>query len=579
MFERKTLWDTDFLKFSKADALVAPTLRAWMSESASPLGQFLASVEYNSNFQEFTFEDVRKLEAMIVQASTSRATALPSLRVLSKIVSQLNRLVHFSIPQPTLAIHLEPLVNPLVYSDLSLAHRSVEAWLKAEALWLTDLRKTAKSEKGRNVPFELLLFSAVLHGGILNADLAFALYAAVLEPLKHVKHSTTRGYVDLPVAWHGRTDREIRRWYPDDALVCLIARVVECDPLPAGADYLDQKKVFCDRSARRLKAELHRWGVAAELLPHSIVDMFQRIVLVLRSEMPTVMVNYATREIDVRSLLPPSIGQIYGDEGFQSISLEFLEELGDVDTENTEGYEGNDLEGELDPYWRATMRACFHGVDLVGLKSRFSKLDPPDSMVAQRIIGFAKALIAHGSSSNHTLKPNSIKCCVLTVARRLGPQLCEKDPAAVPAETMEDHYVNAIDQAAADSDNPFRLQSTVASALREFYRYLRREGMAEPLNDMDVFKVPRGFLPVDATIVSIDDIAKALEYLRFEPNPKWSDRNREIARVTVLCAFLPDSAQWRAWEPFVRTFLVARSCPSACSLPTPTDSKPSTQHG
>jgi len=435
---------------------------------------------------------------------------------------------------PVISIPLFPAQR---YSDLSLAHRSVEAWLKAQALWLTDLRKTAKSEKGRNVPFELLLFSAVLHGGILNADLAFALYAAVLEPLKHVKHSTTRGYVDLPVAWHGRTDREIRRWYPDDALVCLIARVVECDPLPAGADYLDQKKVFCDRSARRLKAELHRWGVAAELLPHSIVDMFQRIVLVLRSEMPTVMVNYATREIDVRSLLPPSIGQIYGDEGFQSISLEFLEELGDVDTENTEGYEGNDLEGELEPYWLPAIRACLCGADLAGLKARFFELNPPDSMVAQRIIGFAKALIAHGSSSNHTLKPNSIKCFVLTVARRLGPQLCEKDPAAVPAETMEDHYVNAIDQAAADSDNPFRLQSTVAWALREFYRYLRREGMAEPLNDMDVFKVPRGFLPVDATIVSIDDIAKALEYLRFEPNPKWSDRNREIARVTVLCGF------------------------------------------
>jgi integrase len=537
MFERKTLWDTDFLRFSKADALVAPTLRAWMSESASPLAQFLASVEYNSNFEEFTFEDVRKLEAMIVQASTSRAAALPSLRVLSKIVSQLNRLLHFSIPQPTLAIHLEPLVNPLVYSDLGLAHRSVEAWLKAEALWLTDLRKTAKSEKGCKVPFELLLFSAVLHGGILNADLAFALYAAVLEPLKYVKHSTTRGYVDLPVAWRGQTDRELRRWYPDDAVVCLIARVVECDPLPVSADYLDLKKVFCDRTARRLKAELHRWGVAAELLPSSIADMFQRIVLVLRSEMPTVMVTYATREIDVRSLLPPSIGQIYGDDGFQSVSLESLEELGDVDTENTEGYDGNGLEDELEPSWLASIRACFHGVDVVGLKARFYKLDPPDSMVAQRIIGFAKALIAHGSSSKNALKPNSIKCCVLTVARRLGPQLCEKDPATVPAETMEDHYVNAIDQAAADSDNPSRLQATVAWALREFYRHLRHEGLATPLNDMDVFTVARGYLPVDATIVSIDDVAKALEYLRFDPNPKWSDRNREIARVTVLCGF------------------------------------------
>jgi hypothetical protein len=158
-------------------------------------------------------------------------------------------------------------------------------------------------------------------------------------------------------------------------------------------------------------------------------------------------------------------------------------------------------------------------------------------MVAQRIIGFAKSLIVHGSSSRNKLKPNSIKCCVLTVARRLGPQLCERDPATVPSETLEDFYVNAIDQAAADSDNPPRLQATVAWALREFHSYLRREELAQPLNDMDVFKVPRGFLKVDAIIVSVDDVAKAIEYLRFEPNSKWSHCHREIAQVTILLGF------------------------------------------
>jgi integrase len=539
MFERKTLWDTDYFRFSKADALLVPALRAWMSESASPLGQFLASIEYTSKFKEFTFQDVRKLEAMIVNASVRKADALPPLRVLSKIVSQLNRLMLFSIPQPTVAIHLEPLVNPLVCSDLSLAHRSVEAWLKAEALWLTHLRKSAsfKSEKGCNVPFELLLLSAVLHGGILNADLAFALYAAVLDPLKYVKHSATRGYVDLPVAWHGQLGHELRRWYPDDALLCLLARLVECEPLPPNADYSGQRTTFCNRMIRRLTAELLRNDVAAELLPHSITDVFQKIVLVLRSEMPNVMVNYATQKIDVRSLLTPSIGLVYGDAGFQSISSESEEASGEVDTENTEGYEGNRLDDELEPSWLGAVRACFHGVGMAELKSRFSKLEMPESMVAQRIIGFAKTLIVHRSSSGHTLKPNSIKCCVLTVARRLGPQLCERDPATVPAETLEDFYVNAIDQAAADSDNPPRLQATVAWTLREFHCYLRREGLAQPLNYMDVFKVPRGFLPVDATIVSVDDVAKALDYLRFEPNSKWSDRHREIARVTILLGF------------------------------------------
>ncbi len=539
MFERKSLWDTGFLRFSQADALIAPILRAWMSDSDSPLGQFLASVEYTSKFQAFSYKDVRELEAMIVNASARKADALPPLRLLRKIVSQLNRLLQLSIPQPTLAIHLEPLVNPLVCSDLNLAHRSVQAWLEAEKVWLKDIRESTnfKELNGCNVPFELMLFSAVLHGGILNADLVFALYAAVLDPARYVKYSGTRGYVDLPVAWHGQRDQEIRRWYPDDALVCLLARLVDPEPIPPSVSYSDQRQELCDRMARRLAAELLRSGVAAELLPRSIADVFQRIVLVLRSEMPTIMINYTTRKIDVRSLLTPSIGLIYGDAGFGSNSPESQEESGEVDTENAEGYEGNRLDGELEPSWLGPIRTCFQGVDVKELKWRFSQLERLESMGAQRIIGFAETLIVHGSSSGHTLKPNSIKCCVLTVALRLGSQLCERDPATVPAETLEDFYVNAIDQAAADSDNPSRLQATVAWALREFHRYLRRENLAQPLNDMDVFKVPRGFLPVDATIVSIDDVAKALDYLRFEPNSKWSDRNREIARVCILLGF------------------------------------------
>lgn len=539
MFERRSLWDTGFLRFSQADALIAPTFRAWMSDSESPLGQFLASVEYTSKFQAFSYADVRVLEAMIVKASARKADALPPLRLLRKIVSQLNRLLQLSIPQPTLAIHLEPLVNPLVCSDLSLAHRSVQAWLEAEKIWLTDIRESTsfKELNGCNVPFELLLLSAALHGGILNADLAFALYAAVLEPFRYVKHSGNRGYVDLPMASHGQLDQEIRRWYPDDALVCLLARLVDPEPHPSSADYSAQRQAFCDRMAKHLAAELHLRGVPTELLPRSIADVFQRIVLVLRSEMPTIMVNYATRKIDVRSLLTPSIGLIYGDAGFQSLSPEAHEDSSEVDTENSEAYEGSSLDDELEPSWLSPIRACFRGNHPAELKVRFSRLGTPESMVAQRIIGFAKTMIVHGSSSGHTLKPNSIKCCVLTVARRLGSQLCERDPATVPVETLEDFYVNAIDQSAADSDNPSRLQATVAWALREFHRYLRREDLAQPLNDMDVFKVPRGFLPVDATIVSIDDVAKALDYLHFEPNSKWSNRNREIARVCILLGF------------------------------------------
>jgi integrase len=153
------------------------------------------------------------------------------------------------------------------------------------------------------------------------------------------------------------------------------------------------------------------------------------------------------------------------------------------------------------------------------------------------MISFARRLIRHGSSSGNTLKPNSAKCCVLTVARRLGSLLEERDPAILAPETLEDLYVRAIDDAAKDSENPRRLQATVAWTMREFHRHLVRDRAAKPLNEADVFRVPRGFLTVDATMVSVEDVYSTLDYLCYEPHPSWSDRNREIARMQTLLGF------------------------------------------
>lgn len=42
---------------------------------------------------------------------------------------------------------------------------------------------------------------------------------------------------------------------------------------------------------------------------------------------------------------------------------------------------------------------------------------------------------------------------------------------------------------------------------------------------------------MDATIVSVEDVYAALDYLHYEANPSWSDENREIAKMEMLTAF------------------------------------------
>jgi hypothetical protein len=534
MHEHKTLWDTKLFRFSQEEAVIAPIFRDWMSHSGSKLGEYLAEIQYASEFVEFSKADVRDLETRIVRSSGRKVDALPPLRLLGKIVYRINHTLQLSIPQPALAVHLTPPKNPFAFDDVNIAHRSVKAWLESEKSWLEDLCNGARQQ---NVPFELLLLSAALHSGVLNQDLAMGLHTAILKPDKHIRYSD-RLYVDLSLAWLGKPDQEVRRWYPDDGVACLFARLTapaSNSPAQANLAYPDLRRQFCDEIHARLKEELRRRNVEDALLPKDLADLFKRIALFLRSETSAVMVRFATRELTTHSLLPPSIDQVYGHPAVHGIEVSDSGEEESADTEDEKGYGGDDTK-DVEPTWMQAIRASFSCKTTKRLQEDFDNLESK-SIVGQRIISFARSLLKRGPSSGKKLKPSSAKCCVLTVARRLGPLLEERDPATINGERIEDLYVRVIYDAAKDSEHPYQLQGTVAWALREFHCFLVRERLAKPLNEADVFRIPRGFPSVDAMIVSADDIYKALHYLDYEPNPSWSGKNREIAKMEILLGF------------------------------------------
>ena len=560
MHEPGTLWDTKLFGFSQAEAALAPEFRDWMSRSGDKLGEYLARIQFASEFVEFSKGDVRELEKRIVKARGAKAAAVPPLRLLRKIVFRINHTLQLSIPLPTYAIHLTPPKNPFAFDDVALAHHSVKAWLEAERSWLEDL---CHGERQQNVPFELLLFSASLHSGILNQDLAMALHTAILQPGQHIRYSD-RLYVDLSLAWQGKPDQEVRRWYPDDGVACLLARLTTVkSTAQADLAYPDRRRQFRDAIYSRLKVELRSRNVEGALLPKDLTDLFKRIALFLRSETSAVMVRFATRELTAHSLLSPSIGQVYDHPAVHEIQGSDSDEEESVDTEDEQAY-GGDGTKDVEPTWMQPIRGSFSCKTAQCLQESFDKLES-ESLVGQRIISFARSLRRRGASSGNKLKPGSFKCCVLTVARRLGPLLEERDPATIHSECLEDLYVRVIYDAAKDSDHPFKLQGTVAWALREFHCFLIRERLAIPLNEADVFRVPRGFPSVDAIIVSVDDIYKALHYLDYEPNPDpdtfWSETNRKIAKMEILLGFF---AGLRTMEGLGA---VRRHFPGGTSLP------------
>lgn len=553
----RSLWESKFFRLSKKEAAESSSFREWLRSSQSDLGRYLADVTDKSPAGCFDLEDVALLERLIVRSRPKRADAVLPLHILSKIICQLNQRRQKSIPPPRYVFSLKRERNPL-FPDSELAHKALRLCFSLEKKWVESLSpsRNAKIKDGdSNIPPELIVFSAALYGGILDVDVAIALYEALRTPERHFRCSSvsSRVYADLSVAAEGMADQEMRRWYPNDKLICLIARTAKTVVVDnAGQPIAERRRIVEKAVWAAVSEEFSRQqfdraaasGPDARYLPTSLGDLLDKVRIVMHSEIPSVLAEYAARNVDCRSLLPSSIGRIYGDPA-QSIvhasdpansELEDTAEKGDP-----EAY-GGDSPTESEPLWLPDLRKALRGEDSAEITKRLEKLgkaDDPDQP-RKRIVSFAIRLAKRGTTSGNPLHPSSLRCCVLTVARRIGRVIGAEDPAGYTSSALETLYLSVLGDAALDSAEPRRLQRTVAWTLREFQRYLVSECKAQPINECEVFRFSRGLLPVDARIVSIEDISKAIDCLEKKAagtNNPARQRNFQIAQAEIVLGF------------------------------------------
>lgn len=563
-----SLWDGEFFRLNKEEKAIAADFRNWLRSSACDLGRFLADVHKKSRAGIFDRRDVSVLETLIVRSCSRRPDKALRLRILSKIVYNLNRRYQMSIPPPRYILSITPEPNPFFASETfpsehCIAHQIVSLCLKIEREWIASLSPYDHPEIGNkreNIPPELIVFSAALHGGLADLDLAAALFEALIDPgdCFHLSSRTGRVYTDLLVAAQGLADQETRRWYPDDTLICLIARVsLTTDLNRFRADLAANKSVatrrnrIADRIWNRVEAELERQqklesGYDPRRLPQKFKSLLDSIRIVMHSELPSILAEYASRRVDCRSLLGPSVGRIYGDPVIArpvapAAEDETIKAMEEVDLDDQELYGGNSP-ADAEPCWLPDLRKALAGEDLDKFSEQLNRMleEEPSMQPRQRFCAFARSLVKRGSSYGSKLRPSSIRCLALTAARRIGGVLGEQDPARYSSASLETLYLRAIDDAMHDASEPRRMQKRVTWVLREFHRFLVSACDAETINEAEVFRFPRGLLPVDARIVSVDDIFAAIYYL----DQKWQatqdptrKANIQIARAEIVFGF------------------------------------------
>jgi integrase len=469
------------------------------------------------------------------------------LRILKDAVYQLNRDKQKCIPTPTLVDRL--LKDPnLLTEEFPGAQEAADIWLKAERKWTERCSDWDSAERNQPVAWEMVIAFAALHSGNLSIGRAVALAEALAEPQRFFACSKIRVYADLPIATGTGTDYLLMRWYPDNSTQLLMSRInpaevqrviSECSR--PGLKRADRNRLIAQRIVDGINRELIRAGGERPSQPKSLKNFLGMIALSLRSKLPCSLVDFASK-LTSRPLLPAAIGRINGDPvpeaalSLAGAAVRFRSE----EPDNPEAYASADKRKD-EPSWAKQLRSAFfsgetdQACDIIEDLLKWPDITP----AGKQLCTLALKLFRGPASTGDTWAFSSVRCCVLTVMRRFALGRKDEDPAGYESVTFTALFKEALDDAAEDSDAPTRLQRTVSWALREYHRHLVHDDYhAKSINEAKVFRVPSGLLPVDARVISLDDLFRAIEIIKTAKNPRWTDLYRRIALGQIVVIFL-----------------------------------------
>ena len=416
--------------------------------------------------KEINFEqkEMNKLEGRIISYATSPRTAVTHLQILKKIVLELNKR-GASIPHPRRRfVHKFP-ANP--FSPLTVVSRSdVKRYVDVEAEWI---KRTSPDP-----PLELVIFSAMLHSGLLSDSAIVAFVEALLDPDRSLRVLPLRVCVELNLTWRGKKNMEYRLLELDDQTAALLRPPSSYSKVEdlLGMKVADAKETLPD-------AEVLKRKIFATILqalrsdpeigtPAGLRELLSIISGAARAEIPGVVVDYATQSLVAHSLKPKSAASIYGTEA--RFSKRAAIEDGPPDTSLADKYEVAMKTDEPPPSGLLELRKALRTDDEAQMLDRLQRIDselPPYSawlvtqnrgegvpsvqfsiwkLLVQFAIHLLKPKNLGGKSGKEPLDAPTTESEVLRVARTLGRAI-DKDVRRLSPGALETLYPQLLEDA------------------------------------------------------------------------------------------------------------------------------------
>ena len=381
-----------------------------------------------------------------------------------------------------------------------------------------------------------------------------AFVRALLEPAGKIGYTGRQITVALDLAWNGLPNMEFRSWQPDILTACAI---VPPTRLPNALFQNLTDEQLCRTIFKQIVDQMKSSGTPKELLPRNLKQMIDLVALGARTEIPAILVDYATRHIVSHSVRPDVLRRIYAqpdlpdngstslrpsgtDPGGSSRAQELTIRLSSSECENPDDQEPTGLKR-----LRIALSVKSAEAALPRLRALLDQIanDNMRHSVWHFITQFAEYLLSRrqvvrpGAFSKRNLALSTVRAyAVNLVGRRFGRLLEGKGPLDLNAIGFEDYYTQAIENSLGDEATN-RQKRALVGALREFHDYLVLEHHAPPIRDSDVFGAVRGLLPVDATIITLEDYNKARGIVRLDIHRVPDLRVRQIAEAMLILGF------------------------------------------
>jgi site-specific recombinase XerD len=543
-------WDTPEAGYSKAQLERIPGFLLWLGTSKLLLARKLRTFALGTDKLQCTVSEMKALETSVLDKRDSLSAAERDLQILGKAVAWLNQTGIAELPQPKLARLFQFPKTPFIDGFCGALERT-QALIDCEADWIR--------ESSRLPPVELIVLSAILHGGLWHKSSIVHFARCLFAPEKAFQDAGSRVICKLDLPWRGKPEMEKRVWQLDDHTAALLRpvdeyanasqyRVRDTDAMAAWTD-----KQLVVHIVKRIRARMRKSGMKRELIPESLKQMLDAISLAARTELPCVLVDYAERSLVSHSLKPEALARMFSiscsqseasanDTSDDKVNAE-VSALLDLDRNlNSTQSSPEEIEPEELRALRKALRTEDRKIAAQQLALLPRKYPANGNDTWPIIVSFAVYLIEErhnhrrSNIARRRLAVSTVRAYAMTIGRRLGQMLGSTRLLDLDVRAIEDLYIEILENAY-ESSNPQRLRRAVTLALREFHEYLVRKHNAPAINEAAVLGVSHGLMPVNANIVLLDEYIRARNIIRWDLHIEYSELERTIAEAMLILGF------------------------------------------